>query len=75
VDKSNDNQIGAPLQGMLSKLLVKEGEQVKKNQPLFIIEAMKMETVITAPHHCKIQLIELKAGTLVNTADMVMVLA
>lgn len=72
LDKSNENQIGAPLQGMLSKLLVKEGEQVKKNQPLFIIEAMKMETVITAPHDCKIQLIELKAGTLVSTGDLVM---
>lgn len=71
VDKGNDHQIGAPLQGMLSKLLVKEGEQVKKNQPLFIIEAMKMETIITAPHDCKIQLIELKAGTLVNTGDLV----
>ncbi len=72
LDKSNENQIGAPLQGMLSKLLVKEGEQVKKNQPLFIIEAMKMETVITVPHDCKIQLIELKAGTLVSTGDLVM---
>jgi pyruvate carboxylase len=74
-DKGNDNQIGAPLQGLLSKLLVKEGEQVKKNQPLFIIEAMKMETVITAPHDCKIQMIELKAGTLVNTSDLVMELS
>ena len=72
LDKSNENQIGAPLQGMLSKLMVKEGEQVKKNQPLFIIEAMKMETVITSPHDCKVQLIELKAGTLVSTGDLVM---
>ena len=72
MDKSNENQIGAPLQGMLSKLMVKEGEQVKKNQPLFIIEAMKMETVITSPHDCKVQFIELKSGTLVNTNDLVM---
>ena len=72
LDKSNENQIGAPLQGMLSKLMVKEGEQVKKNQPLFIIEAMKMETVITSPHDCKVQFIELKSGTLVNTNDLVM---
>src|SRR5690606_31326443 len=47
IDKANGKQIGAPLQGMLSKLLVKKEEKVRKNQPLFVIEAMKMETVIT----------------------------
>ncbi|MEO8934375.1 MAG: pyruvate carboxylase, partial [Xanthomarina sp.] len=37
-DKSNSKEIGAPLQGMLSTFLVKEGEKVVKNQPLFVIE-------------------------------------
>ncbi|MCB9065026.1 MAG: pyruvate carboxylase [Chitinophagales bacterium] len=72
VDKGNDKHIGAPLQGMLSKLLVKKGDSVKKNQPLFVIEAMKMETVITANDACTISAIELSEGTLVNTNDLVM---
>ncbi len=71
VDKANANQIGAPLQGMLSKVLVKKGDTVKKNQQLFVIEAMKMETIITAPHDGSIAHIELAAGTLVNTNDFV----
>lgn len=70
-DKNNDRQIGAPLQGMLSKLLVKKGDAVKKNQQLFIIEAMKMETIITAPFDGIIANIELASGTLVNTNDLV----
>jgi pyruvate carboxylase len=74
IDKASDKEIGAPLQGMLSKLLVKQGEEVKKNQQLFVIEAMKMETIITAPHDGKITHIELAAGTLVNTNDLVVVL-
>lgn len=74
VDKGNDKHVGAPLQGMLSKLLVKEGEKAKKNQPLFVIEAMKMETVITAPADCEIASIELTEGTLVNTNDLVIVI-
>ena len=57
---------------MLSKLLVKKDEKVKKNQQLFIIEAMKMETIITAPFDGTISNIELAAGTLVNTNDMVL---
>lgn len=72
IDKSNDKQIGAPLQGMLSKLLVAKNDKVKKNQPLFVIEAMKMETVITAPSDGAIQHIELSTGTLVNTNDLVL---
>ena len=72
VDKNNKNHVGAPLQGMLSKLLVKEGDKVKKNQPLFVIEAMKMETVIAANEDCNITAIELAEGTLVNTNDLVL---
>ncbi len=72
IDKANGNQVGAPLQGMLSKLLVKKGDTVKKNQQLFVIEAMKMETIITATHDGTISHIELAGGTLVNTGDLVM---
>jgi pyruvate carboxylase len=72
VDKDNDKHIGAPLQGLLSKVLVEKNTRVKKNQPLFIIEAMKMETVITAPCEADINHIELIPGTLVNTNDLVL---
>ena len=74
-DKADANQIGAPLQGMLSKLLVNKGDKVKKNQPLFVIEAMKMETVVTASYDATINSIDLPSGTLVNTGDLVMVIA
>ena len=35
-DKTNANEIGTPLQGMLSTILIKQGDKVVKNQPLFI---------------------------------------
>ncbi|MCB0697911.1 MAG: pyruvate carboxylase subunit B, partial [Chitinophagaceae bacterium] len=73
-EKDNDNHISAPLQGMLSKILVKKGDKAKKNQPLFVIEAMKMETVITASKDCTISTIELTEGTLVNTNDLVVMI-
>lgn len=71
-DKDNVNHIGAPLQGMLSKLLVNKGDAVKKNKPLFVIEAMKMETVVTSTHDGEVLSIDLPAGTLVNTGDLVL---
>ena len=42
----NPLQIGASIPGKVVNILVKEGEIVKENQPLIIIEAMKMETVM-----------------------------
>ncbi len=74
-DKANDRQIGAPLQGMLSKLLVKKDDAVKKNQPLFVIEAMKMETTITATADGAVKHLELVSGALVNTGDLILELA
>ncbi len=70
-DKNDANQIGAPLQGLLSTILVKKGETVVKNQPLFIIEAMKMETTISAIEDATIKKIILKEGTMVNSDDLV----
>lgn len=71
VDKSDDKQIGAPLQGSLSEILVKKGDQVKKNQPLFIIEAMKMETTVTANENGEVEAILLQAGSMVYADDLV----
>ncbi|ARV16421.1 pyruvate carboxylase [Polaribacter sp. SA4-12] len=73
-DKNNSKEIGAPLQGMLSTILVKKGEKVTKNQPLFIIEAMKMETTITAIEDTTINKIVVKAGVMVNSDDLILTL-
>jgi len=70
-DKENSNEIGAPLQGMLSAVLVKKGEKIKRNQPLFIIEAMKMETTITAIEDAIVKKLVLKKGVMVNADDLV----
>ena len=36
----------APMPGLLVSLLVKENQIIEENQPLAIIEAMKMENII-----------------------------
>ncbi|WP_108803427.1 pyruvate carboxylase [Aquimarina sp. Aq107] len=74
VDKADAKQIGAPLQGSLSSILLKSGQEIKKNDPLFIIEAMKMETTITANEDATVKKIVLKSGTMVEADDLVIVL-
>ena len=70
---NDPKQIGSPLQGLLSNVMVKKGEQVKKNQPLFVIEAMKMETTVTAITNGVVHSLELGAGTMVNSEDLILV--
>jgi pyruvate carboxylase len=68
---TTDNEIGAPLQGKLSKILVKTGDAVQKNTPLFVIEAMKMESTIVAPYAGVVKSVVLTEGVFVEQDDVV----
>lgn len=74
VDKENKKEVGAPLQGSLSSIFVEPNQKVKKNQALFVIEAMKMETTITATTEGEVDKILLKEGTMVFADDLIVVL-
>jgi len=68
---SGDKQIGTPLQGRLSKIFVKPGEKLSKNSPLFTIEAMKMETTITASKDLIVKKVILEEASMVESDDLV----
>lgn len=72
-EKASDpnKQIGAPLQGSLASVMVKEGEEVKPGTPLFVIEAMKMESTVSSPSAGKVKRVVLSANTMVDQNDMV----
>lgn len=42
-------EVRSIIPGSVLEIMVKEGEQVKKGQPLMVYEAMKMHNVITSP--------------------------
>ncbi|HMC96649.1 MAG TPA: biotin/lipoyl-containing protein [Flavobacteriales bacterium] len=43
------SELKAPMPGLVLNILVKAGDTVKKNDPVLVLEAMKMENVIKAP--------------------------
>ena len=65
------NEIGSPLMGRLFTVMVQAGDEVEKDTPLFVIEAMKMETTITAPVDGEVKTLHLQAGVLVEQGDLV----
>lgn len=55
-------ELKAPMPGLVLKLLVSEGEEVKKGGNLLVLEAMKMENIIKAPADVKVKSIKVIAG-------------
>lgn len=47
--KPKINDIKAPMPGLVLSILVKDNQEVKKGDPLLILEAMKMENIIKSP--------------------------
>ncbi len=45
----NGEKVLSPFPGLIKNLLVDEGASVKKDQPILVLEAMKMDNDITAP--------------------------
>lgn len=70
-DADSPNEVGAPLQGKLSTVFVKVGETVEENDPLFAIEAMKMESTISSPRSGLVKAVLIKAGEMVNQDDLI----
>lgn len=66
----NKLEIGASIPGTILKVLVTEGQDVKENQPLMVIEAMKMETNITAPLAGTIESIFAEESKLVKSGEL-----
>lgn len=56
----------APMPGKVVKVLVKDGEEVKKGQALIILEAMKMEHVIAAPRDATVESVARVVGDVVQ---------
>lgn len=52
----------SPINGVILEIPVKEGQSVKENDVLFVLEAMKMKTNISAPFAAKVKTVKVKVG-------------
>jgi biotin carboxyl carrier protein len=68
-------QIKAPMPGKVIKIDVEEGDEVRKNQTLAVVEAMKMENEIKASLEAVVQKIHAAPGDLVDTDTLIIELA
>lgn len=58
--------IRSPMPGLIVAVRVSEGDQVRKGQPLVVLESMKMENDIKAPRDGKVERIHVEKGQTVE---------
>lgn len=63
----------SPFPGLIKNILVADGTAVKKDQPIIILEAMKMDNEITAPCDGKITLNVAKGANVETNATLAVI--
>lgn len=69
------NELKAPMPGLVLNVLVEEGQQVKKGDPIVVLEAMKMENILKSPADVTIKKISVKKGVAVEKGQVLVLFA
>lgn len=64
--------VRAPIPGVIQKILVKEGDLVAAGQEICMLEAMKMQNTIRAPHAGRISRVAVAVGQAVKHRDVLL---
>jgi biotin carboxyl carrier protein len=67
------SDIKAPMPGLVLKVFVTEGMEIKKGDNLFILEAMKMENIIKSPADVVVKTVKIKPGDKVEKGQILLV--
>ena len=72
-DPADPTQVAASMPGMVIGVAVKVGDSITKGQKLLALEAMKMETIISADRDGTIEQLLVKSGSQVSAGDLLLV--
>jgi pyruvate carboxylase len=69
-EPGNASHIGAPMPGVISRVFINQGQEVKAGDVLLSIEAMKMETALHAERDGKIAEVLVRPGDQIDAKDL-----
>ena len=70
---ADGEKVLSPFPGLIKNLLVADGSAVKKDQPIMVLEAMKMDNEITAPCDGKVTFGVAKGANVETNAVLVVI--
>ncbi len=71
-DLNDPRQIPAPIPGLIVSVAVSVGHKIAKGDKLLMMEAMKMQTTLSAPLDGVVQALHVKVGDIVESKDLLM---
>jgi len=60
----------SPMNGVMLEIPIKEGQDVKMKDVLFVMEAMKMKTNVSCPFNAKVKTIHVKVGDTIESGQV-----
>ena len=66
--------VGASMQSVVVETRVRSGDDVKAGDPLVVLSAMKMETLVTAPKDGRVEMVYVTDGDAVAQGDLLVVI-
>lgn len=70
VQSGNDNQVGSPMTGAVVEVKAVSGTKVKAGDPICILSAAKMETIVSAPFSGILKRVVVKKGERLEAGDL-----
>ena len=67
-----DDELCAPMPGLLTGLYISEGDVVDLGQSVGVIEAMKMENILRAPMSGRVVSVSVSVGETLNAGDLIL---
>ncbi len=67
-----EDNLTASMPGQVTSVLIDEGDRVQRGQPLIVLEAMKMEIKIAAPHDGRVAKVLVKPGQVVDRGQVLL---
>jgi biotin carboxyl carrier protein len=64
------NDMKAPMPGLVLNVVVEEGQQIKKGDPVIVLEAMKMENILKSPADLTVKKVLVKKGVAVEKGQV-----
>lgn len=71
-EEGNPRHVAAPMPGSVVTVAVKPGQKLAKGAPLLSIEAMKMETAMTADGDVVVKAVHVKTGDVIAVKDLLL---
>jgi acetyl/propionyl-CoA carboxylase alpha subunit len=69
-----DGRVTAPMPGKVIDVKVEPGARVESHQPLVVLEAMKMEQIVSAPYDADVRSVDVAVGDQVTTGTVLVTL-